>query len=127
LPLGATINMDGTAAFQGICALFVAAIYGIPLSFSQMLTIILAATLASIGTAGVPGAGTVMLGMVLSAVGLPLDAVAIIMGVERILDMARTSINVTGDIACSVVIAASEKDLNPKYALEEVMDGEMIA
>ncbi len=127
LPLGATINMDGTAAFQGICALFVAAIYGIPLTCYQMRTIILAATLASIGTAGVPGAGTVMLGMVLSAVGLPLDAVAIIMGVERILDMARTSINVTGDIACSVVIAASEKDLDPKYALEEVMDGEMIA
>ena len=81
----------------------------------QMLTIVLSATLASIGTAGVPGAGTVMLGMVLTTVGLPLEAVGIIMGVERILDMARTCINVTGDIACSVVIAASEKDLDPKY------------
>ena len=115
LPLGATINMDGTAAFQGICALFVAAVYGIDLTMGQMLTIVLSATLASIGTAGVPGAGTVMLGMVLTTVGLPLEAVGIIMGVERILDMARTCVNVTGDIACSVVIAASEKDLDPKY------------
>ncbi len=82
--------------------------------------IVLSATLASIGTAGVPGAGTVMLGMVLTTVGLPLDAVAIIMGVERILDMARTSVNVTGDLACSVVIAASENELGPQYIELEV-------
>lgn len=120
LPLGATINMDGTAAFQGICALFVAAVYGIDLTLGQMVTIIVSATLASIGTAGVPGAGTVMLGMVLTTVGLPLDAVAIIMGVERILDMARTSVNVTGDMACAVVIAASEHELDEKYATMDI-------
>lgn len=120
LPLGATVNMDGTAAFQGICALFVAAVYGIDLTLGQMVTIVLSATLASIGTAGVPGAGTVMLGMVLTTVNLPLEAVGIIMGVERILDMARTSINVTGDMACSVVVAASEKELGEKYMEMEV-------
>lgn len=115
LPLGATINMDGTAAFQGICALFIAAAYGIDLTTGQILTIVLTAVLASIGTAGVPGAGTVMLSMVLMQVGLPIEGVGIIMGVERVLDMARTSVNVTGDIACSVVIAASEKELDEKY------------
>ena len=115
LPLGATINMDGTAAFQGICALFIAEVYGIDLSFMQLVTVVVSATLASIGTAGVPGAGTVMLGMVLTTVGLPIEGVAIIMGVERILDMARTSVNVTGDIACSVVIAATENKLGEKY------------
>ncbi len=120
LPLGATINMDGTAAFQGICALFVAAVYGINLTVGQMLIIVLSATLASIGTAGVPGAGTVMLGMVLTTVGLPLDAVAIIMGVERIMDMARTCINVTGDMACAVVVAKSERELDAKYTEIEV-------
>ncbi len=120
LPLGATINMDGTAAFQGICALFVAAVYGINLSIGQMLTIIIAATLASIGTAGVPGAGTVMLGMVLTTVGLPLDAVAIIMGVERLMDMARTTINITGDMACAIIVAKSENELDEKYAQAEV-------
>lgn len=111
LPLGATVNMDGTAAFQGICALFVAAVYGINLTLGQMVMIVLSATLASIGTAGVPGAGTVMLGMVLTTVGLPLEAIAIIMGVERILDMARTCINVTGDMACAVVVAHTEGEL----------------
>lgn len=111
LPLGATVNMDGTAAFQGICALFIATVYGIDLTITQMATVVLSATLASIGTAGVPGAGTVMLGMVLTSVGLPIDGVAIIMGVERILDMARTTVNITGDIACSVVVAATEKAL----------------
>lgn len=111
LPLGATINMDGTAIYQGICALFIANVYGISLSMGQQVTIILTATLASIGTAGVPGAGMVMLGMVLQSVGLPLEGVALIAGIDRVLDMARTSINITGDIACSVVVAASEKEL----------------
>lgn len=111
LPLGATINMDGTAIYQGICALFIANVYGIPLSMGQQVTIILTATLASIGTAGVPGAGMVMLGMVLQSAGLPLEGVALIAGIDRVLDMARTSINITGDIACSVVVAASEKEL----------------
>lgn len=120
LPLGATVNMDGTAAFQGICALFVAAVYGIDLTLGQMAMIVLSATLASIGTAGVPGAGTVMLGMVLTTVGLPLEAIVIIMGVERILDMARTCVNVTGDMACAVVVARSENELDEKYTAIEV-------
>lgn len=112
LPLGATINMDGTAIYQGICAIFIANIYGLDLSISAQLTIILTATLASIGTAGVPGAGMIMLGMVLQSVGLPIEGVALIAGVDRILDMMRTMINVTGDAACSVVIASSEGELN---------------
>lgn len=112
LPLGATINMDGTAIYQGICAFFIAQIYGIDLPISAQLTIILTATLASIGTAGVPGAGMIMLGMVLHSVGLPIEGIAIIAGVDRILDMMRTMINVTGDSACSVVVAATEGELD---------------
>ena len=112
LPLGATINMDGTAIYQGICAFFIAQIYGIDLPVSAQLTIILTATLASIGTAGVPGAGMIMLGMVLQAVGLPIEGIVIIAGVDRILDMMRTMINITGDAACSVVVAATEGELD---------------
>ncbi len=113
LPLGATINMDGTAIYQGVCALFIANAYGVSLTMSQQLTIILTCTLASIGTAGVPGAGAVMLTMVLSSVGLPAEGLAMgmVLGIDRILDMARTCVNITGDIACSVVVAASEKQL----------------
>lgn len=112
LPLGATINMDGTAIYQGICAFFIAQVYGLELTIAQQLTIILTATLASIGTAGVPGAGMIMLGMVLQSVGLPIEGVALIAGVDRILDMMRTMINITGDAACSVVVAATEGELN---------------
>ena len=111
LPLGATINMDGTAIYQGVCALFIANAYGIPLTLGQQVTIVLTCTLASIGTAGVPGAGTTMLTMVLTSVGLPVEGVALVWGIERILDMARTTVNITGDIACSVVVAGSEKSL----------------
>lgn len=113
LPLGATINMDGTAIYQGVCALFVANAYGVTLTLGQQLTIILTCTLASIGTAGVPGAGAVMLTMVLSSVGLPAEGLAMgmVLGIDRILDMARTTVNITGDIACTVVVAASEKKL----------------
>lgn len=111
LPLGATINMDGTAMYQGVAALFVAQAFGVDLGMSEYVTIILTATLASIGTAGVPGAGLVMLSLVLSSVGLPLEGVAIIAGIDRILDMARTSLNVTGDAACTVLIAKSENEL----------------
>ncbi len=110
-PLGATINMDGTALYQGVCALFVAQAYGIHLGFGAQLTILLTALLASIGTAGVPGAGLVMLTMVLTSVGLPLEGVALIAGIDRILDMARTSLNVTGDAACAVVVAKTEGEL----------------
>lgn len=112
LPLGATINMDGTAIYQGICAFFIAQVYGLELSISAQLTIILTATLASIGTAGVPGAGMIMLGMVLQSVGLPIEGIALIAGVDRILDMMRTMINVTGDAACAVVVAATEGELD---------------
>lgn len=110
-PLGATINMDGTALYQGVCALFVAQAYGIHLGFGGQLTVLLTALLASIGTAGVPGAGLIMLTLVLTSVGLPLEGVALIAGIDRILDMARTSCNVTGDAACAVVVAKTEGEL----------------
>jgi len=112
LPLGATINMDGTAVYQGICALFVAQVYGLDLTLGQQLTVILVGTLASIGAAGVPGAGLIMLTMTLSAVNLPLDGVALVAGIDRILDMARTTLNVTGDASAAVVVAATENDIN---------------
>ncbi|MBF0982217.1 MAG: dicarboxylate/amino acid:cation symporter [Lachnospiraceae bacterium] len=108
LPLGATINMDGTAIYQGICAIFIASCYGIQLTFSQMLEIILTATLASIGTAGVPGAGMIMLAMVLTSVGLPVDGIALVAGVDRIFDMGRTTVNITGDAACAMVVSHLE-------------------
>ena len=105
LPLGATINMDGTAIYQGVCAIFIAACYGIDLTMTQMLTIVLTATLASIGTAGVPGAGMVMLAMVLQSVGLPVEGIALVAGVDRIFDMGRTVLNITGDASCAVCIS----------------------
>lgn len=109
LPLGATINMDGTAIYQGVCSVFIASCYGISLTFPQMLTIVLTATLASIGTAGVPGAGMVMLAMVLSSVGLPVDGIALVAGVDRIFDMGRTCVNITGDASCAIVVSSSEQ------------------
>ena len=109
LPLGATINMDGTAIYQGVCAIFIASCYGIQLTLPQMLTIVLTATLASIGTAGVPGAGMVMLAMVLTSVGLPVDGIALVAGVDRIFDMGRTTVNITGDASCCMVVTNLEK------------------
>lgn len=109
LPLGATINMDGTAIYQGVCAIFIAQIFGIDLTIGQQMMIILTATLASIGTAGVPGSGVIMLTMVLQSVGLPLEGIGLIAGVDRILDMARTTVNITGDAACSVCVDAIER------------------
>ncbi len=109
LPLGATINMDGTAIYQGVCAIFIAACYGINLTLPQMMTIILTATLASIGTAGVPGAGMVMLAMVLTSVGLPVDGIALVAGVDRIFDMGRTTVNITGDACCSIIVSNLER------------------
>ena len=108
LPLGATINMDGTAIYQGVCAIFIASCYGISLTLPQMLTIVLTATLASIGTAGVPGAGMIMLAMVLTSVGLPVDGMALVAGVDRIFDMGRTTVNITGDAACTIVVSNME-------------------
>lgn len=112
LPLGATINMDGTALYQGVCAVFIAQAYGVDLTSGQYLTIVFTATLASIGTAGVPGAGLIMLSMVLVSVGLPLEGVAIVAGIDRILDMARTALNVAGDCAVSCLVARSEGELD---------------
>lgn len=108
LPLGATINMDGTAIYQGVCAVFIAACYGIDLTLPQMVTIVLTATLASIGTAGVPGSGMVMLAMVLQSVGLPVEGIALVAGVDRIFDMGRTTVNITGDAACSIIVSKLE-------------------
>lgn len=105
LPLGATINMDGTAIYQGVCAVFIASCYGITLTLPQMLTIVLTATLASVGTAGVPGSGMVMLAMVLQSVGLPVEGIALVAGIDRIFDMGRTVVNITGDAVCSIVVS----------------------
>ncbi|WP_047984241.1 dicarboxylate/amino acid:cation symporter [Ornithinibacillus californiensis] len=109
LPLGATINMDGTAIYQGIAVMFTAQYFGESLTFAQLIIVALVATLASIGAAGVPGAGMVMLTMTLTAVNLPLEAIALIAGIDRILDMMRTSVNIMGDATASVVIEQSEK------------------
>lgn len=111
LPLGATINMDGTALYQGVCALFVAQAYGLSLDVGQQVTVVLTAVLASIGTAGVPGAGLIMLTMVLHEVGLPLEGIALVAGIDRILDMARTTVNIIGDAAVSVAVASTENEL----------------
>ena len=105
IPLGATINMDGTAIFQGVSAVFIASIYGMDLTFADQLTIILTATLASIGTAGAPQVGIIMLTMVLTSIGIPLEGIALILGVERFLDMARTTVNVTSDLSCTTYIS----------------------
>lgn len=112
LPLGATINMDGTALYQGVCALFIAQAFGIDLTMADYAMIILTSTLASIGTAGVPGAGLIMLSLVLTTVGLPIEGLAIVAGIDRILDMARTTVNVCGDMMVSLLIAKSENELD---------------
>ena len=111
LPLGATINMNGTAIYQSVSALFIAQVFGIPLGLNEQLTIVLMATLASIGAAGAPGVGVIMLLIVLDSVGLPPEGFALVIGVERILDMCRTVLNITGDASCAVVVASSEKEL----------------
>ncbi|KEJ92815.1 dicarboxylate/amino acid:cation symporter [Synergistes jonesii] len=108
LPLGATINMDGTAIYEGVCALFIAQAFGIDLSLGAQLGILMTATLASIGTAGVPGAGLIMLSMVLLSAGLPIEGMALVAGIDAVLDMARTCVNVTGDMCVSAVIAKTE-------------------
>jgi Na+/H+-dicarboxylate symporter len=119
LPFGATVNMDGTALYQGVCALFIAQFFGYDLTFVQQLTIVLTATLASIGAAGVPGAGLIMLTMVLTSVGLPLEGIALIAGIDRVLDMFRTSVNITGDAAVAVAISASEGELDSSQGVNK--------
>ncbi|WMJ79510.1 dicarboxylate/amino acid:cation symporter [Clostridium sp. MB40-C1] len=124
IPLGATINMDGTAIMQGVATVFIAQVYGIPLTINQMLMVVLTATLASIGTAGVPGVGLITLSMVLQQVGLPVEGISLVLGIDRILDMMRTVVNVSGDAAATVIMANLEKELNldiynHKYICEE--------
>jgi Na+/H+-dicarboxylate symporter len=112
VPLGATINMDGTAIMQGVATVFIAQVYGVDLSAAQLLTVVLTATLASVGTAAVPGVGLITLSMVLQQVGLPVEGIALIIGVDRLLDMVRTAVNVTGDAMVSLVVAISEGALD---------------
>ena len=112
VPFGATINMDGTAIMQGVATVFIANVYGIDLGLSGYLTVIGMAVLASIGTAGVPGVGLIMLAMVFNQVGLPVEGIALIMGVDRLLDMLRTAVNVTGDAAITSIVAKSEGSLD---------------
>ena len=110
VPLGATINMDGTAIMQGVATVFISQAYNIDLSLVDYLMVILTATLASIGTAGVPGVGLIMLAMVLQQVGLPVEGIALIIGVDRLLDMTRTAVNVCGDAMVSCLVAKSENE-----------------
>lgn len=114
LPIGATINMAGTAVMQGVSAVFIAQAYGLDLSLSSMLTITITAILASVGAAGVPGVGMIMMTMVLESVGLPVEGIALILGIDRLLDMLRTVVNVMGDCICAVVVAKSENDISIK-------------
>jgi proton glutamate symport protein len=114
LPIGVTINMDGTSLYQAVAAVFIAQVFGIDLTFTQQLTIILTATLASIGSAGVPGAGMVMLIIVLNSVGLPVEGLALILAIDRPLDMLRTVLNVTGDAMVAAIVAKSEKAIDTK-------------
>lgn len=112
LPLGATINMDGTAIYQGVAVVFIAQFYGLDLTFMQLLTVVITTVLASVGTAGVPGAGMIMLAMVLGAVGLPLEGIALIAGIDRVLDMFRTTANIVGDASAAVVVAGTEGEID---------------
>ena len=119
IPLGATVNMDGTSIMQGVAVVFIAQAYGIDLTPANLATVVVTATLASIGTAGVPSVGLVTLSMVLASVGLPVEGIALIMGIDRILDMMRTAVNITGDAVCTTIIAEQEKALNREVFNEE--------
>lgn len=119
LPLGATINMDGTAIMQGVATVFIAQVYNQDLTIAQYVTVVLMATLASVGTAGVPSVGLITLAMVLEQVGLPVEGIALIIGVDRLLDMTRTAVNVTGDSVASLIVAKSENEFDEKVFLDE--------
>jgi Na+/H+-dicarboxylate symporter len=112
LPLGATVNMNGTGIYHGVSTIFIAQVYGIDLTAAQLIIVVITATLASIGAAGVPGIGFITLAIVLEALGIPLEGLAMVLGVERILDMTRTAVNVTGDSAAAVWVAKTEGELN---------------
>ena len=129
VPFGATINMDGTAIMQGTATIFIANIYGIDLGLTEYLTVILMSVLASVGTAGVPGVGLIMLSMVFAQVGLPIEGIGLILGVDRILDMLRTAVNVGGDAAVTAIVAKSEEKMDvaiyndPEAGTKDVFDG----
>lgn len=118
IPLGATINMDGTAIMQGVAVVFAAQAFGITLTGADYMTVILTATLASIGTAGVPGVGLITLSMVFASVGLPVEAIALIMGIDRILDMCRTAVNITGDAVCTTIVACQDGAVKKEVFLD---------
>ncbi|WP_371193134.1 dicarboxylate/amino acid:cation symporter [Glaciecola sp. SC05] len=126
IPLGATINMDGTAIMQGVATVFIAQVYGVDLSIADLLMVVLTATLASIGTAGVPGVGLIMLAMVLQQVNLPVEGIALIIGIDRLLDMTRTVVNVTGDCTVATIVAKSEGVLNEAIYNTDPFSDEMI-
>ncbi len=127
LPLGATINMDGTALLQGVVAVFIAQVYGISLTINDQMVIMLTATLASVGAAGVPSAGIVMLTMILQPIGLPLEGIGLILGVDRLLDMCRTVVNITGDATCAAFIARSERVSGLTASQKEIPKPELVA
>lgn len=112
IPLGATTNMDGTAIMQGVAVVFASQAFGIPLGIQDYIMVVATATLASIGTAGVPSVGLITLSMVFNAVGLPIEGITLIMGIDRILDMLRTAVNVTGDAVCTTIVAVQDKEFN---------------
>lgn len=120
LPLGVTINMDGTAIMQGVATVFIAQIYGVQLGIPEYISVIITATIASVGTAGVPGVGLIMLSMVLTQVGLPVEGIGLIMGVDRLLDMSRTAINICGDAACTLIVATYEDGFHTEEELREL-------
>ncbi len=122
VPLGATINMDGTAIMQGVATVFIAQVYGVDLSMTAFITVILTATLASVGTAAVPGVGLITLALVLEQAGLPVEGIALIIGVDRLLDMVRTAVNVTGDATVSVIVAKSENQFDEQVFLNPRAD-----
>ncbi|MGG7187078.1 dicarboxylate/amino acid:cation symporter, partial [Clostridium butyricum] len=124
IPIGATINIDGTAIMQGVAVVFVSQAFGIELGLNAYLTVILTATLASIGTAGVPGVGLITLSMVFNSVGLPVEGIGLIMGIDRILDMTRTAVNITGDAVCTTIVAKQENVFDIEV-FEDEFSGEL--
>ena len=122
IPLGATINMDGTAIMQGVAVIFVAQAFNINLDMMDYITVIATATLASIGTAGVPGVGLITLSMVFNSIGLPVEGIALIMGIDRILDMTRTAVNITGDAVCTTIVACQNGELNKEVFNNNIED-----
>ena len=127
IPMGATINMDGTAIMQGVAVIFVAQAFGINLDFMDYITVIATATMASIGTAGVPGVGLITLSMVFASVGLPVEGIALIMGIDRILDMTRTAVNITGDAVCTTIVAYQNNDFNTDVFNDKECKDELFA